>query len=155
MNWDYIAGFIDGEGSIVNTQNRVIISISNTHIGVLNEIKKFIGCGHISVYHYNPQKWKPSGAYKIGKHEEVLHVLENIEDRLIIKKKKAKDTIKFINSKKWFKPKEVNMNELLNLRYNKGHSFRKMGRILHINRQTLRNRMKKAGYNPEIKKLGS
>lgn len=45
MNWDYLAGFIDGEGcfSAFHPQNtRLHLSITNTDRGVLEDISKFI-----------------------------------------------------------------------------------------------------------------
>ena len=62
MDWSYIAGFIDGEGSIILSEGRVKIAVPNTNINVLNEICKFIGVGNVNVYNLKNPEWKPCGA---------------------------------------------------------------------------------------------
>jgi len=49
MNYQYIAGFFDGEGTtrIEKSENRVSISIPQTNLLVLQKIQKFCGFGRI------------------------------------------------------------------------------------------------------------
>jgi len=44
MNWDYLAGFLDGEGSIIIKPPRVRLYISNTNKEVLEKIRDFVKC---------------------------------------------------------------------------------------------------------------
>ncbi len=88
MNWDYIAGFFDGEGNIhINKVKNapvtfaILIRIYSSQVEILNEIKYFIGFG--AIY----QK-KSNGIYELTftKKNQVKEFLENIKDKLIIKK---------------------------------------------------------------------
>ncbi|MBU1988150.1 MAG: hypothetical protein KKD94_01555 [Nanoarchaeota archaeon] len=105
MNWDYIAGFIDGEGSIILKPPRVRIYISNTNKEVLDEIRKFLGCG--KVYEINrknaDKKWRKQYGWTICSHKEVLRILKNLKNRLVIKKELCKEAIFYIENKRWQK----------------------------------------------------
>ena len=82
MNWSYIAGFFDGEGtfSIYYDKNNKIkyqISISQTSTKVLEEIQKHIGFGKIykcdSTGNKNwNKKWRVAYALKINKRSDIL-----------------------------------------------------------------------------------
>ena len=47
MDWNYLAGFLDGEGSIIIKPPRVRLYISNTNKDILNQIKDFVKCGSV------------------------------------------------------------------------------------------------------------
>lgn len=60
MNWDYIAGLFDGEGSLYLRDDpkdtRLCLKISNCHLETLEEVRRFLGYGQIirdknQVYH--------------------------------------------------------------------------------------------------------
>ena len=142
MDWRYIAGFIDGEGSIVTTDNgRVIISISNTHIGVLKTMRNFIGCGSIRVYDPKKPYWKPAGIYVINNHKDVLKILKKIKPFLVIKKEKAEKGILFIENKKWKSKMIIPENRIIKL-HKKGLSSYKIGEIFNVSSSTILNRIK-------------
>lgn len=105
MNWDYIAGFIDGEGSIIIKPPRVRIYIGNTNREVLNEIKEFLKCGR--VYEINmknkSKKWKKQYGWTICFHQDVLRILKNLRFRLIVKRKLCEEAIDYIENKRWQK----------------------------------------------------
>jgi len=92
----YIAGVIDGEGSIMltrfhkNQHPAPCISISSTSHELLLWIKHKTGLGKItSKKNYNPGIHKDSYTYVI-KHNEAISLLELIEPYLIIKQKKLR-----------------------------------------------------------------
>lgn len=103
MKWDYLAGFIDGEGSIIIKPPRVRIYISNTNKEILNEIKNFLKCG--SVFEVKRKmsntKWKKQYGWTICFHKDVLKILENLKDKLVIKKKLCEQAIEYIKNKRW------------------------------------------------------
>jgi len=102
MNWDYIAGFIDGEGSIIIKPPRVRLYISNTDKNVLENIQKFLKCGRtFEVKRKIKSKWKRQYGWTIGDHKECLRVLKKLETRLITKREKCKQAIKYIENKRW------------------------------------------------------
>lgn len=90
MNWDYLAGFFDGEGNLHITplkKNNITIAyqlkvrLYSSDDKVLLKIKEFLGYGSIYLK-------KVSGVYELNitKKENVLNFFANIKDKLIIKK---------------------------------------------------------------------
>lgn len=143
MNWDYIAGFIDGEGSIIIKPPRVRIYISNTDKKVLEGIKDFLKCGYVyEVKRKNKPKWKRQYGFTIGDHKGCLIILEKLKGKLIIKKELCDDAIKYIKNKRWFREyvKESELKKLLHLK-----SSRKIGKRLGISQFSVLKYMKK--YN--------
>lgn len=92
----YLAGIIDGEGSIMlltfhhNQLPSPCISISSTTLELLEWIKDRTGIGEIKAKkNYNTEKHKNSFMYVI-KYDNALNLLENIEPYLVINSKKAR-----------------------------------------------------------------
>lgn len=94
----YIAGIIDGEGSIMLTRfhkNQFpspCVSISSTTIELLEWIKNVTGYGTIkNKKNYNPNKHKDSYTYFV-KYNDAINLLKEIEPYLVIncKKERAK-----------------------------------------------------------------
>jgi len=142
MNWDYLAGMVDGEGSIVihKKTGRVVFQVSNTDINLLEKIKEFIGFGYVRVYHKNPDKWKPQGLFIVGRHRDIEYILNNIVGSLIVKQEKARKTLDHIHTKKWGREIEIDMNEVAKLR-NKGKSMRVIAKKYNVGVTTIFNRL--------------
>jgi len=89
----YIAGIIDGEGSISlsrrhrNEQRQLEVSISNTDIALLEYIHQTIGTGRISRKRTYKDKHTPSATYCIS-NRQALSLLEQIQPFLKTYKKK-------------------------------------------------------------------
>ena len=104
MNWDYVAGFIDGEGSIIIKPPRVRMYISNTNKEVLEDIKKFVNCGSVfEVKRKLRGNWKKQYGWTVCFHQDVLRILKNLKDKLIIKQKLCEKAIFYIENKRWQK----------------------------------------------------
>ncbi len=102
MNWDYIAGFIDGEGSIIIIPPRIRLYISNTNKEVLEEIRKYLKCGKVfGVKRILKKNWNKQYGWTIGNHIDCLRILKRLENRLIVKKEKCKKAIQYIENKRW------------------------------------------------------
>lgn len=135
----YIAGFFDGEGSVVTQQNRVRISIANTNKEVLEDILKFLGFGAIypdkrKIEHKN---WKQGWFYKTTNNEDSLKFIESIIPYMIIKKEKtivAHDLLLnyFVKIQKW----EDNKDEARIL-LKKGVSYRTIEKLTGIGRTSI------------------
>jgi hypothetical protein len=94
MSWQYIAGFVDGEGSIVRTRPTVYrILIPQTHEGVLKEIQRFAGCGFIYQCKTRKSHWKDNWVYAVARQKDVLFFLQKIQPYLIVKKDLAQTRI--------------------------------------------------------------
>lgn len=92
----YIAGIIDGEGSILLTRQSKTqhpspcITVASTDIELLNWLKTTIGRGTlIQKKNYNPKRHKNSFTYTLIR-DAAIDLLKEIEPYLIIHKKKAR-----------------------------------------------------------------
>ncbi len=99
MTWDYIAGFIDGEGSIVKRRNVYNIHIPQTHFGVLSEIREFTKCGY--VYHISKRQahWKEAWIYSAGGMKNTCYILKKVVKTLVVKKELADRAIREIEGR--------------------------------------------------------
>ena len=92
----YIAGIVDGEGSIMltrfhkNQYHSPCISISSTDLELLEWVKNTVRAGKINTKkNYNEKKHKNSYTYTII-YDEAIQLLEDIEPYLVIEKKKVR-----------------------------------------------------------------
>lgn len=136
MNWSYIAGFFDGEGSITRVSKGVRISISQTNEPVLNDIKEFAGYGFVFKNRKRQPHWKDSWVYYIARQEEVYKFLKSVYPHLTVKKELAQKTIPRLNSfvirqKKQEKKRTENKKQAKILR-EQGLTYRQIGAKLGI-----------------------
>ncbi|WP_261134255.1 LAGLIDADG family homing endonuclease [Bacillus sp. Marseille-Q3570] len=97
-NWEavYLAGIIDGEGSITLTRmhekehRRPCVTIPSTDKELLDYIKTLINGSITKKKNYNPGIHKDSFTLNIKKKKDVFYVLQNITPYLRIKKKKLR-----------------------------------------------------------------
>ncbi len=106
MNWAYIAGFMDGEGSISFQQSSATFSITATIAQsgtdgkkLLEEIRAFINCHEIrsSILLHRQKKplgKKPMYQLRMAQRESVKRFLLNMMPYLRIKKVKAQDALR-------------------------------------------------------------
>ena len=140
MDWSYVAGFFDGEGSVIFTKNSIKLQFSNTDKQMLKKLHKFLGCGNIRFSYRNLDKWKPQGVLVVGKHEDVIPILDKLKDLCIIKKSKIKKAIDYYENKKWHY-QQIDMERLTKLR-NNGMSIRKIAEEMNLSRSTVHNRIR-------------
>ena len=93
MTWEYIAGFFDGEGSLVHNGKGYRITISQTNYEVLDKIKSYAGIGYIFQNKKRKAHWKESWVYYIAKQEDVYYFIKNISPFLIVKRDLAAQII--------------------------------------------------------------
>lgn len=62
----WLAGFMDGEGCFMFTQNTVRLSITNTNLDVLLTIRKTLGCGFIHTTAPQNEKCKPVYSFRVN-----------------------------------------------------------------------------------------
>lgn len=139
MNPSYIAGFFDGEGTLNVSNNRWRINIPQTHFGVLNEIKDFVGYG--SIYKTKKKKvhHKDAWVYSVTNRKDVLSFLLIIEPFLVVKKEFVDKQIQILKAKNLIDQNQIEerikerekVNELNEL----GLSYRKIEKIMGFSRQ--------------------
>lgn len=116
MSWEYIAGFLDGEGSIMTNTSYgkngrgkgVRVVLVNTYKPVLEVIDTFlkkegiVGTINLKPNNYG-KRWddgchrKPCWQWRIGRKIEVALLLSSLLPYLIIKYDKALEAIAFAN----------------------------------------------------------
>jgi len=96
----YIAGLIDGEGTITLTREhagenrRLVVSISNTELAILSFVRSAVGAGVITSKRTYSNKHTPSYAYKIT-NRQALTLLSHIAEYLkSYKRSRAKLALK-------------------------------------------------------------
>ncbi len=104
----YLAGFLDGEGSIVFYEDRKkpnpAILLANTHKGVLEYLQEKLTVGSltITVREKKNPKWKTLYQLHIHGAKQVYDILKAIESYLIIKREKALKAIRLLKEKYQF-----------------------------------------------------
>jgi hypothetical protein len=92
----YVAGIIDGEGSIILTRmhgkehRRPCITIASTDKELLLYVQSLIGGIMINKKNYNPEKHKNSYTLNITKKKEVFSALKQISPFLRVDKKRLR-----------------------------------------------------------------
>jgi hypothetical protein len=149
QNWEasYVAGIIDGEGSITLTRmhtkehRRPCITIPSTDKELLLYIQSLTGGTIINKKNYNPKKHKDSYTLNITKKNEVFPVLQQVSSFLRVDKKRLRaqwildhyDSVTIRNGK--YKPEELGkkwplrMNFLI---YNKKQTYQNWQVCLHL-----------------------
>lgn len=144
MNIDYIAGFFDGEGSIIIQGNKVTLSIPQTNEKILIEIRDYFGIGNVYPLKKRKEHWKDAWCYKCNGNNKCLKVLEELEPYLILKRSKAKQAILLLEKARIKEINRISRNiDAINLVIEQKLSYRQVEKITGISRQVLCNEMKK------------
>lgn len=131
MNWNYIAGFFDGEGSLTKNANGYRVSIPQTHKGVLASIQAFTGRGFISEVRKRKAHWKNCWIWGISTQEDVLFFLKGVAPHVIVKKKLLNEvlpkTLAMVSRRRQMK-KQLNDKRMHALSLRKqGLSYKRIG----------------------------
>lgn len=138
MTWTYIAGFFDGEGSLIKKPNKKSyrIQIAQTNKKVLKEILEYVGCGHICHPKKRKPHWKESWMFYISKQEDVLKFLKKIADNLIVKRKQVNEFLPILEEqvlkKGVHQRKIITRKRRAKILRKQGLSYREIGKKLNI-----------------------
>lgn len=124
MNWDYIAGFFDGEGSVTDYKRKCRVTITQTNKKVLEQIRSFAGVGSVAEITKRKSHWKDSWVYYISKQSDLLKFLNGVASGLVVKRKLAQKAIVVLEHK--LQEREVRRQELF-LRMHRAKELRKQG----------------------------
>jgi hypothetical protein len=98
MNWDYVAGFFDGEGSLTFIRKRrghaLRWQVANTNHEVLTRMQSFLGCGHIYTKQVDARMTKPLYNLSVFKLRDVSEILKHLSNRCVVKQQVVRDTIR-------------------------------------------------------------
>ncbi len=140
MNWDYIGGFFDGEGTLSRQLkgSRLIfrVTISQTNFEVLSKIVKFTEIGFIIKVTKRKSHWKDAWVYYIARQEDVLLFLKKIRSRVVVKKivvEKAIPELQLLIKNK-VKRRNRLMNRISKTRMlrERGWTYRDIGKLLQV-----------------------
>lgn len=136
MNWSYIAGFFDGEGSLTHNGKGYRIYIAQANEEVLIDIQRFFKSGHIIKVKKRKIYWKDSWVFYISKQENIYRFILHIAPYLIVKKQLVdrilptlKKNMEIQHQKRLALDKRKKLAKELR---NKGLSYRTIGRKLSI-----------------------
>lgn len=143
MTNEYIAGFFDGEGSIIRFKGKVKLQITQASRPVLEMIKFHFGFGSINELKKRKPHWKDAWVFIVTNNRDCLAMLNNIAPYLVVKKQQALQAIDYLN--KWCEKKSdwEHRNEKAIEMVKAGMSYRKIQNETKISRQTICNRYKK------------
>jgi len=99
MNWEYIAGFFDAEGTLWIKGHYTHFQIVNTNRKVLETIKNFIGFGNLYIRTFRGNHWgeKKIYVYQVCKKTDVIFIAKNIVKYCLIKREKLLELFKFLD----------------------------------------------------------
>ena len=116
MTWDYIAGYVDGDGSIGFSRRArgknertdrpaaymPFLTIHGCHEGILLAIAEFIGAGFVRPHQRRgkPKRWRDAFYYRLGGSKNLRSVLRELAPRLIIKARQAEEVLAFLLRRK-------------------------------------------------------
>lgn len=121
-----MAGFIDGEGSILicrqSWKTKTIkrgnfyprIAVFNTNKEILEYIKNTLNCGNVKISTKTHGNYKIVYRWEIGKGEDIKRTLEFIKPHLKVKVKQAEILINFLETKD-LSQKEIYFNQVREL----------------------------------------
>lgn len=136
MNWDYIAGFFDGEGALVRHGKGFRISITQANLEILEQIRDFSSMGHVCEITKRKPHWSDSWVYFIAKQSDVYKFLEKVQSRVVLKQNLAREAISIIgNNLKEIEEKRLRLEETIKAAKRlrkKGLPYRAIGRELGI-----------------------
>jgi hypothetical protein len=145
MTYEYIAGYLDGEGHVrvhpSGKGKQVTVSISNTHHASLAAMQAFLADEGLPTAIYKRalrERHKPCFTLSVTGHEVQQEFLRRVLPYLHIKAEDARKVIEFISKKTWqidFSEKQISTALA---EYAAGASLREVERRHHISSRCLR-----------------
>jgi hypothetical protein len=136
MTWQYIAGFFDGEGSLVHNGKGYRILITQTNKEVLEKIRNLTHLGAVVVITKRQPHWKDSWLFYISKQEDVYKFIYAIKKFVVVKKNIIFITIpklkKIIERQRAKKAKRKKLIKLAKKLRRGGDTYRQVGKKLNI-----------------------
>lgn len=156
MDWSYVAGYFDGEGTAGLWRQRKYgylarISWCNTHEESLRAIQAFIGCGHMSKPRTHGLGSKPVFVLSVSRRADIIRVLDAMMPHLIIKRDvsaKVRDhALHNIKDEPGRRGQVVALteDELRQLHWGDGHSIMEISRQLGVSHSAVSRVMKQRG----------
>lgn len=103
MNWGYVSGYFDGEGSVVlhqgkRPQKACGLIWHNTHLPSLEAMRDFIRCGKIYKRAIRPERHKPGYTLEVRSKSNMIKVGSKMLPYLIIKRDQCENLIQYVRA---------------------------------------------------------
>jgi|SRR5215831_6802504 len=97
--WAYLAGFIDGEGSVSMCQNGPRLIITNTYLPTLEWIRDTVGAGNIQQVRHKGlgERSKPCYNLNLGSHA-AGRILPKVIPYMKVKKARAEILVEYLDT---------------------------------------------------------
>jgi len=136
MTWQYIAGFFDGEGSLVHNGKGYRIMITQTNKEVLEKIKNYARVGGVVEITKRQPHWRDSWLFYIAKQEDVYKFISAIQEMVIVKRNLIYIVMprlkKIIEKQRAKKDRRKTIIKSAKKLRNKGDTYRQIGEKLKI-----------------------
>jgi len=170
ITWEYLAGFLDGEGNIriINYPNRrsstrgvsvtLAQGIENNGERIMNLIAEFLKNYEIKTHIYRYKEStdkrgisrKPMYILKISDKYSVAQFLELIKDKLLIKKETAEKTLDFIKTlRKHTRPLNLEEKKKIKQLYQNGYSHKMIANEIKCGETKIYNFLKSINLLPK------
>ena len=130
----YIAGIIDGEGTIGLTKHKErrtlrgwnyepYIMVSNTSKSIMEYLKEVTGIGYYwsKTYKNMNRGWKVPFAWQTGARREIISLLEQILPYLVIKKRHAVLLLEYVKMREDQEKERIAFMKGMQIKYSKHH----------------------------------
>lgn len=136
MDWRYIAGFFDGEGSVTKNLSGFRITIPQTHRVILESIQSFTGIGSVTKQVKRRSHWHESWTYAISRQEHVYFFLKHVQPHIVVKKDKVTKVLRrlprIIQKQRHRRARTKNYGQQISNLRNRGLTYRAIGKTLGI-----------------------
>lgn len=136
MDWRYIAGFFDGEGTLTKVEKRYRIYITQTNFGVLDAIRRFTGVGNVRPIKKRQPHWQDAWVYYIADKHRIRSFLDGVKPYLIVKKRLALAALDAVDVKIKNEQERISLKhsriKVIAQRRDQGLSYRAIGKELGI-----------------------
>jgi len=153
VNWSYVAGFFDGEGTVGFTPRkghgfRAYVSVAQTdnngHL-VLRKIQAFCLSEGVKLNLYPVRRLKNTHVLSSFKHETVKRFLEAVNQFLIVKQVSAARALQEISEREWRVAATKEQRRKAARLYLTGVSMEEVKKRFHISQEALQKGLSECG----------
>lgn len=166
MNWNYVAGFFDGEGSVTvrthqHGKDYFSLLFYNTHLPTLRTLRAFLHCGSILKSCGGKGHQKQVWVLKINRQRQNLSIAKQLVNRTIIKRPKLRKLIRILSTRNHNgELRELTRSRLKQLYWENAMSPREIALLVGCCPTSITNKMTRLGirrrprgYNGQVTRI--